>query len=192
MAMAFHDAAERGDKTIVNRIPIEVCHTASSLTAYLFLQFPVFCKRHARMHKVRLKAPRHQDTVLTGCDQFLRRSAGVIYRYWYDDAVVAMDLCIEGNNSLIILKTTYDESISGTSPALLMRYDYFPALFHEQRLQRVEFYGKLMEWHTRWSAEVRTIYHCNIYRWGFLLTLHQWIKPRKKKTFPALADAAGQ
>lgn len=122
---------------------------------------------------------------------FLRRGEGVIYRYWYDDSVVAMDLCIEGNGSLIILKTTYDESICTTSPALLMRYDYFPALFDQKRLQRVEFYGKLMEWHTRWSAEVRTIYHCNIYRWAFLMKMHQWIKLRKKKTLPALGDAAG-
>jgi CelD/BcsL family acetyltransferase involved in cellulose biosynthesis len=127
-------------------------------------------------------------------ETFLRRGAGVIYRYWYDDAVVAMDLCIEGNGSLIILKTTYDESIAGTSPALLMRYDYFPALFHEQRLQRIEFYGKLMEWHARWSAEVRTIYHCNIYRWGFLHKLHQWLRQCKnnapEKPLAALPDAA--
>lgn len=104
---------------------------------------------------------------------FLRRGQGVIYRYWYDDAVVAMDLCIEGNGSLIILKTTYDESIRDTSPAFLMRHAYFPALFGEKRLQRVEFYGKLMEWHTRWSDEFRTTYHCNVYRWRFLPRLHR-------------------
>jgi CelD/BcsL family acetyltransferase involved in cellulose biosynthesis len=126
-------------------------------------------------------------------ETFLRRGEGVIYRYWYDDAVVAMDLCIEGNGSLIILKTTYDESICGTSPALLMRYDYFPALFEQKRLQRIEFYGKLMDWHTRWSTEVRTIYHCNIYRWGFLLKLHQWLKPRKKEISPScIAVPTGQ
>jgi hypothetical protein len=75
-----------------------------------------------------------------------------------------------------------------------MRYDYFPALFHEQRLQRIEFYGKLMEWHARWSAEVRTIYHCNIYRWGFLHKLHQWLRQCKnnapQKPLAALPDAA--
>ena len=121
-------------------------------------------------------------------DTFLRRGAGVIYRYWYDDTVVAMDLCIEGNASLIILKTTYDESIRDTSPALLMRYDYFPALFAERRLQRVEFYGKLMEWHTRWSDEVRTTYHSNIYRWSWLARLHQALK--KPPAPEALAAAS--
>ena len=107
---------------------------------------------------------------------FLQRGDGVIYRYWYDDAVVAMDLCIRGNDSLIILKTTYDETIRDTSPAFLMRHAYFPALFDERRLQRIEFYGKLMEWHTRWSEEVRTTYHSNIYRWSFLPKLQRALK----------------
>ena len=122
-------------------------------------------------------------------ESFLRRGEGMIYRYWYDDAVVAMDLCIEGNGSLIILKTTYDESIRDTSPAFLMRYDYFPALFDEKRVQRVEFYGKLMEWHTRWSDEVRTTYHSNIYRWSFLSKLHQSLKKCPEKPLETIADA---
>ena len=123
---------------------------------------------------------------------FLRRGAGVIYRYWYDDAVVAMDLCIEGNGSLIILKTTYDETMRDTSPALLMRQDYFPSLFGEGRLQRVEFYGKLMEWHTRWSDEVRTTYHSNIYRWGFLPRLQRAFKKGAAKAAPAAAPAGAE
>ena len=122
-------------------------------------------------------------------ETFLRRGKGVIYRYWYDNVVVAMDLCIEGNDSLIILKTTYDESIRDTSPAFLMRYDYFPALFDEPRLQRVEFYGKLMEWHRRWSDEIRTTYHSNIYRWNFLLKLHQKVKKHAATTVEAATDA---
>ena len=122
---------------------------------------------------------------------FLRRGQGVIYRYWYDEAVVAMDLCIEGNGSLIILKTTYDESIRDSSPATLMRHDYFPSLFGKERLQRLEFYGKLMEWHTRWSDEVRTTYHSNIYRWRILPALHQWFRKRPKRA-AAPAEGLGQ
>ncbi len=115
-------------------------------------------------------------------ETFLRRGEGVIYRYWYNDTVVAMDLCVEGNGSLIILKTTYDESIRDTSPAFLMRFDYFPALFAEKRLQRIEFYGKLMQWHTRWSDEFRITYHSNIYRWRFLPQLHQFLKKRPRQS----------
>ena len=37
----------------------------------------------------------------------------------------------------------------------------------------VEFYGKLMEWHTRWTDHVRTLYHINYYRWPWLSTVQQ-------------------
>ncbi|MDB5772196.1 MAG: family N-acetyltransferase, partial [Burkholderia sp.] len=60
----------------------------------------------------------------TMLEAFCRRGAGCIYRYWYNDEIVAMDLCIEGDGTLIILKTTYDESIKdGTSPAFLLRQE---------------------------------------------------------------------
>ena len=104
---------------------------------------------------------------------FCRRGAGSIYRYWFGEQLVAMDLCIEDGEQLIVLKTTYDEQVPGNlSPTLLMREDQCRALFAEQRLERVEFYGKLMEWHTRWTDEVRTLYHINFYRWPALARLH--------------------
>ena len=107
-------------------------------------------------------------------EAFCRQGAGRIYRYWYNDRIAAMDLCIEGNGSIIILKTTYDESVSnGTSPAFLMRQDSFRQIFDEGRLKRIEFYGKLMEWHTKWSEEVRTMYHVNYFRWSFLPRLRR-------------------
>jgi hypothetical protein len=105
-------------------------------------------------------------------EEFCRRGAGRIYRYWYNDRIAAMDLCIEGNGSIVILKTAYDESIAKTtSPALLMRQEIFKQLFDDGMLKRIEFYGKVMEWHTRWADEVRTIYHINKYRWPTLSLL---------------------
>ncbi len=110
----------------------------------------------------------------TMLEAFCRQGAGRIYRYWYNDKIAVMDLCIEGNGSIIILKTTYDESVSnGTSPAFLMRQDSFRQIFDEGSLKRIEFYGKLMEWHTKWSEEVRTMYHVNYFRWSFLPRLRR-------------------
>ena len=87
-----------------------------------------------------------------------------IYRYRFDERVVAVDLCIEGGGALVILKTTYDESIKTISPAFLMREEAFRLLFEEGKVRRIEFFGKLMEWHTRWTGEARTLYHVNYYR----------------------------
>ena len=106
-------------------------------------------------------------------EEFCARDAGCIYRYWFGEQLVAMDLCIEGAGQLIVLKTTYDESVPNSlSPTLLMREAACRALFDEGRLARLEFYGKVMEWHTRWTSEVRTLYHVNFYRWPLLARLH--------------------
>jgi CelD/BcsL family acetyltransferase involved in cellulose biosynthesis len=105
-------------------------------------------------------------------EAFCRRDAGRIYRYWFDDRLVAMDLCIEGADSIIVLKTTYDESIPNSlSPTLLMREEACRQLFDERRFSKIEFYGKVMEWHRRWTDEVRTMYHATGYRWAVLLEL---------------------
>lgn len=98
--------------------------------------------------------------------RFASKDKCIIYQYWYNDDLVATDLCITGDSAIIILKTTYDESINVSSPALLMRQDAFRDLFQQEGIQRVEFYGKVMEWHTRWSDEIRQMYHLNSYSVG--------------------------
>jgi len=114
-------------------------------------------------------------------ENFCREGKGAVYRYFYGDRLAATDLCIEGGGALIILKTTYDESLAdGTSPALLMRYEAFPQLWEEKRLNRVEFYGRVMEWHTRWTDEIRTMYHVNGYRLSALPTLKRMLKNKAR------------
>jgi len=94
-------------------------------------------------------------------NDFCNRNQGVIYQYFYNDDLVASDLCVEQSGVLVILKTTYDESISTSSPAFLMRQDSFREIFDNEAIRRIEFYGKMMEWHTKWSHDSRTIYHVN-------------------------------
>ena len=114
---------------------------------------------------------------------FCARGAGSIYRYWFGEQLVAMDLCIEDARQIIVLKTTYDESVpKSLSPTLLMREEACRALFDEGRFARLEFYGKVMEWHTRWTDEVRTLYHVNYYRWPALGRLHALWQSRRART----------
>ena len=94
-----------------------------------------------------------------------------IYRYWFGDKVVAMDLCIHDDTAIVILKTAYDESYKLVSPSTLMRQEEFAQLFEERKFKRIEFYGKVMEWHTRWTANTRPIYHANFYRHSVVLRL---------------------
>jgi len=108
------------------------------------------------------------------------RNAASVYRYWFGERLVAMDLCVEDADSIVVLKTAYDESVgAGLSPTLLMREEACRQLFDAHRFTRLEFYGRVMEWHTRWTEEVRTMYHINYYRWSWLRRLHAMLESRK-------------
>ncbi|MDQ2780218.1 MAG: GNAT family N-acetyltransferase [Pseudomonadota bacterium] len=111
---------------------------------------------------------------------FCAQGRGRIVRYRFGDKVVSMDLCIDNGPLVVILKTTYDESYRSVSPSTLMRHDEFEAWWGEGRYQRIEFYGKTMEWHTRWTAEQRRLYHATVYRWGWLQGVHERLARRLK------------
>jgi CelD/BcsL family acetyltransferase involved in cellulose biosynthesis len=105
-------------------------------------------------------------------EDFCTLGRGRIYRYWFGEKVVSMDLCIHDQTTIVILKTAYDESYKTISPSTLMRHDEFQQIFAEKRFSRIEFYGKVMEWHTRWTTQKRTIFHATTYRWAWLKQLH--------------------
>jgi CelD/BcsL family acetyltransferase involved in cellulose biosynthesis len=115
-------------------------------------------------------------------EAFCRRGNGCILRYWFDDKVVAMNLCVEGYGCMIILKTAHDEALGNQySPAFMMLEETCRKLFDEHKFGTLEFYGRVMEWHRRWTDEVRTLYHLTGYRWAPLLQLHSALKNRKAR-----------
>jgi hypothetical protein len=93
---------------------------------------------------------------------FAQTDQALVFQYHYNDQLVATDLCIVGGGSLVILKTTYNESINTSSPAMLMREDAFNHIFSGQLAVQIEFYGRAMDWHRKWSEDIRTMYHVNI------------------------------
>lgn len=101
-------------------------------------------------------------------ERFCARGEGVIYRLLLNGRTVAIDLCLERGGSLVILKTTYDEQVNGLSLGLLLHQEIFKAAFNEQRLKVIEFYGPVRDWHTKWTDEIRTMYHLTLYR-------HAWV-----------------
>lgn len=117
-------------------------------------------------------------------ENYCQMGRGRIYRYWFGDKVVAMDLCIHDPSAIVILKTTYDESYKTISPSTLMRQDQFQHIFDERKFSRIEFYGKIMEWHTRWTTQSRTLFHVTYYRWGWLKKLHARISSAPGQAIP--------
>ncbi len=117
-------------------------------------------------------------------ENYCQLGRGRIYRYWFGEKVVAMDLCIHDQSAIVILKTTYDESYKTISPSTLMRQDQFQHIFDERRFSRIEFYGKIMEWHTRWTTQSRTLFHVTYYRWEWLKKLHARISSAPGQEIP--------
>src|SRR5690606_36439246 len=71
----------------------------------------------------------------------------------------AVDLCVTGPDCLVILKTTYSTEFKELSPASLLKEMYMAEVFREPNIERIEYYGPVMEWHLRWTRDTRTIYH---------------------------------
>ena len=92
------------------------------------------------------------------------KGEAAVYEYLFDDKPVAINLCLRRGHTLTVLKTTYDESIKIYSPAFLLNEEMTQSLFQAQEIQRLEYYGSLMEWHTRWTDNRRTLYHLTMFR----------------------------
>jgi hypothetical protein len=79
--------------------------------------------------------------------------------------VVAVDLCVNQNGSLIILKTTYNEEFSKQSPALQLKVEMLKHYAkHNDEISNIEFYGRVMEWHTRLDSTTRELQHVTWYK----------------------------
>lgn len=105
--------------------------------------------------------------------RFCERGQGIIYQLKLNDRVAASDLCLVHKGMIVILKTAYDEEFNEFSPAFMMREDAMRELYAGKQMRVIEFYGRAMEWHMRWSDEIRTLYHLTCYR-------HSWVKPLRR------------
>lgn len=118
-------------------------------------------------------------------ENFYAAGRGRIYRYHFGEKVVSMDLCIDNGPLVVVLKTAYDESYRAVSPSTLMRQDEFKNWWDEGRYGRIEFYGKTMEWHTRWTEAERGLYHATVYRWPVLRSLHERMLKLRTSNLPS-------
>lgn len=103
-----------------------------------------------------------------------RRGEALIFEYLIGDKPAAMNLCLLRNGVLVVLKTTYDEGLPKTlSPAFLLREEELQHIFAGQEIRRIEYYGKVMDWHTKLTDSQRALYHLTVYRWPLVKSLAQ-------------------
>ncbi len=101
-------------------------------------------------------------------EDFCRKGKGFIYRYWFGGAVVAMQLSIEVGGVEVFLKTTFDENYRAFGPGILLKRAIIEFLYGEKRVQRIELYGKLRDYQTKWISSSKMMYHVNYCRWAGL------------------------
>jgi hypothetical protein len=95
------------------------------------------------------------------------------------ERTIAADLCVVRGDALILLKIAYDEAFERYSPSTLLRREFMQHLLShgkdpgesQSRVRRVEFFGRLMDWHRRWTGEQRSLYHLTTFRWRWLAKL---------------------
>jgi CelD/BcsL family acetyltransferase involved in cellulose biosynthesis len=110
--------------------------------------------------------------------RFCRHGAARIYRYTAGQRVLAMQMCIEHDGTLVFLKTTYDERLRACAPGVLMKAEIFRDLFADGGVRRIEFYGSIKEWQLKWIDETRMQYHVNVYRSALLARAHRSLRRR--------------
>lgn len=105
--------------------------------------------------------------------RYCRHGAACIYYLSFNETVVAMDLCLQQDGTVIILKTTYDEAFSEYSPAMMLHQKLLRLLLQSVDFHRLEFYGKARDWQLRLTDQSRAMYHVNVYRWSWLRQMMQ-------------------
>ncbi len=120
-----------------------------------------------------------------------RHGEAAVYEYFFNEKTVALNLCVRRAATLVVLKTTYDETIKNYSPAFLLSQDEVEQVFGQGIIKRLEYYGRMMEWHTRWTENKRTLYHLTCYRWSWLKKLAGRRHKRKEDVpeLPTTEDA---
>ncbi|WP_421862697.1 GNAT family N-acetyltransferase [Motiliproteus sp.] len=101
-----------------------------------------------------------------------------VWRYYFNDQLVAIDLCLCVDGVLYILKTTYDEQWKRYSPAFMMHLEGVREL-SQLPVERIEFYGPAMDWHKKLTQDLRTMYHITWYRSALLPKLKQLLRRSK-------------
>lgn len=123
-------------------------------------------------------------------EQASLRGEAVVYQYLFDDRVVAMNLCLLRQETLVVLKTTYDETIQTFSPAFLLREEELQEIFKAGEIKRLEYFGRLMDWHTKLTVKKRTLYHLTVYRWPIIKKLAEARRQKMDAKEPSAAGGA--
>lgn len=118
-------------------------------------------------------------------EDFCANGQGKIYRLYFGNRVVAVDLCIVASGVEVLLKTTYDEGVRGISPSTLLKHLAWRRRFESGDVSRCEFFGPFMPWSSLWTENRRTLFHLNCFRWAAATVLRDLLRTSLVPPIPA-------
>jgi hypothetical protein len=107
---------------------------------------------------------------------FAKLGKACIYELYFDNTLVAMELCIASSHMLILLKTTHDESQSSFSPGRLLLYLLLEDQFLTKWVKKVEFYTNADINELAWATHDRWINHYLLFRNKHIRLIYKKIK----------------
>ncbi|MCW8866504.1 MAG: GNAT family N-acetyltransferase [Colwellia sp.] len=99
---------------------------------------------------------------------FAQKQHSLVYESYLADELVASRLCIFNEETLIILKTTFDESYSHYSLGNLNRYKLIEEIFEIELCKCIDFYTNASKEQLYWSTEQRPIFNGTCYRFQLI------------------------
>jgi hypothetical protein len=120
---------------------------------------------------------------------FAETDNAVAYELYLDERLVASRLCIRSDDMLIMLKTTYDETLSSFAVGRLLLFEVLRHEFTTKRVKRIEFYTNATADQVSWSTRQRPISHITLYRYGWVGRLHGKMLSRRKTPTGVVEEA---
>lgn len=99
--------------------------------------------------------------VLTG---FSGSNGARVYELYLGDHLAASRLCVAKGGMLVVLKTTYDETLSQLAPGRILLHMLLEREFKQKDFTTVEFYTNASHDSISWSTTTREISHVSYYR----------------------------
>jgi CelD/BcsL family acetyltransferase involved in cellulose biosynthesis len=105
--------------------------------------------------------------------RFAADGAAEVHELWFNDRLAASRLIVVGAGSLVILKTTYDESLAAYAPGRLLLQHVLQDAFARHPGKSVEFYTDATEEQLAWATGSRRIEHRTAHRSRAAATLYR-------------------
>lgn len=97
-------------------------------------------------------------------EDFAARGEARVYELYFNESLVAMQLCLLSPTMTVLLKTTYDENYSEYSPGRILQYLLLEHEFEQARVRWIEFYTNANSDQLSWATHERVVMNFLLFR----------------------------